>query len=120
MYAHKSYTSNNFKGAISEFKGVFHRMQNFEELPHESIEAPLSEHFFTMRMKLPSRPDGFMYGKQAVEFFSTSGMLYLNMKIKLRQIRARPNFYKISDNPNVFLGSVDCSLSTRRVALKDI
>ena len=41
------------------------------------------------------------------------------MKIRLRLIRARPNSYKISDNPNVSLGIVDCSLYTRRIALKD-
>ena len=41
------------------------------------------------------------------------------MKIRLRLIRARPNFYVISDNPNVSLGIVDCSLYTRRTALKD-
>ena len=41
------------------------------------------------------------------------------MKIRLRLIRARPSFYMISDNPNVSLGIVDCSLYTRRIALKD-
>ena len=41
------------------------------------------------------------------------------MRIRLRLIRARPNFYMISDNPNVSLGIVDCSLYTRRIALKD-
>ena len=41
------------------------------------------------------------------------------MKIRLRLIRARPTFYMISDNPNVSLGIVDCSLYTRRIALKD-
>ena len=41
------------------------------------------------------------------------------MKIRLRLIRARPIFYMISDNPNVSLGNVGCSLYTRRVALKD-
>ena len=40
------------------------------------------------------------------------------MKIRLRLIRARPNFYMISDNPKVSLGIVDCSLYTRRT-LKD-
>ena len=34
-------------------------------------------------------------------------------------MRARPNFYMISDNPIVSLGIVDCSLYTRRIALKD-
>ena len=84
------------------------------------MEAPLSEPFFTKRMNMLSRPDGFMlYGKKGVDFFSTSELLYPNMKIRLRLIRARPNFYMISDNPNVSLGNVDCSLYTRPFALKD-
>ena len=71
-------------------------------------------------MKLLSRPDGFiLYGKLAIAFFSISELLYPNMKIRLRLIRAWPNFYMISDNPNVSLGIVDCSLYTRRIALKD-
>ena len=41
------------------------------------------------------------------------------MKIGLRLIKARPNFYMISDNPNVSLGIGDSSLYTRRIALKD-
>ena len=65
-----------------------------------------------------SRPDGFiLYSKLAVDFFSTSELLYSNMKIRLRLIRARPNFYMISDNPNVSPGIVDCSHYTRRIAL---
>ena len=81
---------------------------------------PLPDAFYTRRMKLLSRPHDFMlYGKLGNEFFSTSELLYPNMKIRLRLIRARPNFYMISDNPNVSLGIVDCSLYTRRIALKD-
>ena len=121
LYAHKSYISNYFKGAISEYKRVF-RCEGYvyEEFPNEIMEAPLSERFFTRGMKMLSRPDGFMlYGKLGVDFFSTSELLYPNMKISLRLIRARPNFYMISDNPNVSLGIVDCSLYTRRIALKD-
>ena len=41
------------------------------------------------------------------------------MKIRIRLIRARPYFYTISENPNVSLGIVDCSLYTRRVMLKE-
>ena len=121
LYGHKSYISNNFKGAISEYKGVLHcEGYDYEEFPDEIMEALLSEQFFTRRMKLFRRPDGFMlYGKLGVDFFSTSESLYPNMKIKLRLIRARPNFYMISDNPNVSLGIVDCSLYTRRIAPKD-
>ena len=92
---------------------------DYEQDP-EGITNPLPEPFFTRRMKLLSRPDGFvLYGKLGIDIFSTSELLYPNMKIRLRLIRARPKFYMISDIPNVSLGIVDCSLYTRRIALKD-
>ena len=95
-------------------------MYDYEETPDDNIDAALPEPFFTRRMKMRSRADGFMLnGKLGVDFFSTSELLNPNMKIRLRLIRARPNFYMISDNPNVSLGIVDCSLYTRRTALKD-
>ena len=84
------------------------------------MEAALSEPFFTRKMKMLSRPDGFMlYGELGVDIFSISELLYLNMKFRLRLIRARRDFYIISDNPIVSLGIVDCSIYTRRIALKD-
>ena len=117
LYAHTSYISNNFKAAISEYTGFLHcEGYDYEQDP-EDISNPLPDPFFTRRMKLLSRPDGFMlYGKLGIDFFSTSELLYPNMKTRLRLIRARPIFYMISDNPNV---SLDCSLYTRRIALKD-
>ena len=46
------------------------------------MEAPLSEPFLTMRMKMSSTPDGFMlYGKLGVDIFSTSESLYPKWKI---------------------------------------
>ena len=67
-----------------------------------------------------SRPGGFMlYGKLGVDFFSTFELLNPSMKIRLQLIKARPIFHMVSDNPNVILGIVDCSLHTRRIALKD-
>ena len=103
LWVSRSYISNNFKAAISEYKGISHcEGYEDEELPDENMEAPLSELFFTKRMKMLSRPDGFMlYGKLGVDFFSTSELLYLNMQVRLRLTRARPNFYMISDNPNL-------------------
>ena len=121
FYAYKSYISNNVNGAISEHKGVLHcDGDDCEEFSDEIMAAPLSEPFFTRRMKMLRRPDGFMlYGKLGADFFSTCELLYPNLKIRLRLNRARPNFDMISDNPNVSLGIVDCSLYTRRIALKD-
>ena len=70
LYAHKSYNSNNCRGAISEYKGVLHCEGNdYEEFPDEIMEAPLTEPFFTRRMKMLSRPNGFMlYGELGLTF----------------------------------------------------
>ena len=121
LYAQKSYIFNNFTGAVSEYKGVLHcEGYDYEKFPDEIMEARLFQPFFTRRMKTLSKPDCFMlYGELGVDFFSTSELLYPNMKTRLRLIRDRPNFYMINDNPNVSIGIVDCSLYTRRIALKD-
>ena len=60
-----------------------------------------------------------MYGKLGVELFSISEMLYPNVKARLRLNRAKPYFYMNSDNLKVSLGNIDCSLYTRRIALKN-
>ena len=120
LHAHKSYISNNSNGAITEYKRSLNCEGYYYEQNPEDIANPLSDPFFTRRMKLLRGPDGFkLYGKLGVDFFSTSEALYANMKIRLRLIRARLNFYMISDNPNVSLVIADCSIYTRRIALKD-
>ena len=71
-------------------------------------------------MKMLSKPDGFMlYGKLGVDFFSTSELLYPNMKTRLWLITATPKFHMIGDNPKVSLSLVYSSTYTRRIALKD-
>ena len=60
-----------------------------------------------------------LYGKLGIDFLTTSELLYSNMKIRIRLIRTRPNFYMRSEKPIVSLGIVDCSLYTRRVMLKE-
>ena len=120
LFAHKSYFSNNFEAAISEYKGVLHcEGYDYEQYP-EDITNPVTNPFFTRKMKLLSKLDGFMlYSKLEIDFFSTSELFYPIMKIRLQLIRAILNFHMIKDNPNVSLGIVDCSLYTRRIALKD-
>ena len=84
------------------------------------MDASLSEPFFLRRMKKLGRPDSFMlYGKLGVDLFSNSELLCPNMEHRLRLIRARPIFHKISENRNISLGIADCSLCTRCIALKD-
>ena len=117
LYAHKSYISNNFKSTLSDYKGVLHcEGYDYEEDPENFVECP----FFTRRMELYSRPEGFMlYVELGIDFLRTSELLYPNVKVRIRINRARPNFYMINENPNVSLGIVDCSLYTRRLMLKE-
>ena len=70
LYAHNSYISNNFKAAISEYKGGLHcEVDDYEQDP-EDFSSPLPDPFFTRRMKLLSRRDGFMwYGKLGIDFY---------------------------------------------------
>ena len=64
-----------------------------------------------------SGADGFMFNcNLRVDFFSTSELLYPNMKIRLRLIRARPKLFMVSDKPNVTLEIVHCSPYTRCIA----
>ena len=101
LYANKCYISNNFKGAISDYKGVLHcEGYDYEEFPDEITEPPLSEPFFARRMKMLSRPDGFMlFGKLGVDFFSTSELIYPSMKIGQRLIRVTPIFTSLATTP---------------------
>ena len=102
LYAHKSHISNNFKTTLSDYKGVLHcEGYHYEDDPENLVEGP----FFTRRRKMYSRLYGFMlYGKLGIDFLTTSELLYPNMKVRNRIIRARPNFYMISENPNVSVG----------------
>ena len=95
LYAHKSHISNIFKNTLSDYKGILHcEGYDYEKDPENLVEGP----FFTRRMKLYSRPDRFMlYGKLGIDFLTTSELLYPNMKVRIRVIWARPNFYMISE-----------------------
>ena len=120
LYAHKSYITNNFKGAISEIKGVLHcEGYDFEANPKTPWITPWRIHSFQGEWKCSPDLTDLFYGKLGVDFFTTSELLYPNMKVRIRLIRTRPNFYMISDHPNVSLGIVDCSLYNLRITLKD-
>ena len=57
LYAHKSHVSNIFKSTLSDYKRVLRcEGYDYEEDPQTFVEGP----FFTRRMKLYIRPDGFM------------------------------------------------------------
>ena len=81
LHAHKSYTSNNFKRAIFEYKEVLvGKGYDYEECPYEIMELLLCEPFFTRRMKFFSGPAGlWLYCKLGIDFVSISELLYPNM-----------------------------------------
>ena len=116
LYAPKFHFCNNFKSTMTDLKGVLHcERYDYEKYPGNLNEGP----FFTRRIKLYSRPDGFMlYTKLGIDFFTTSEILNPNLKIRIRLIKTRPNFYMISENPNVSLGVVDSPFCTRREILE--
>ena len=60
LHAHKFYISNNFKAAISEYKGVLHCEDYEYEQDIKDNNNPLPDPFFTRRLKLLSRPDDFI------------------------------------------------------------
>ena len=66
LYAHKSHISNNFRSTVTDYKGVLHcKGYDYEEDPENLLQGP----FLTRRMKVYSRPDGFMlYGKLGIDF----------------------------------------------------
>ena len=109
LFAHKSSnclrTFSTVSGGYLWIQGVLDcEGYDYEEFPEKIIETLLSEPFFTRRMKMLGRPDGFMlYDILGVEFFSISELLYPNLKIRQRLISARLNFYMVSDNPNISL-----------------
>ena len=55
------------------------------------------------------------YGKQGVDF--TSKLLYPEMENGVRLSRATSKFYVVSDNPDVSLGTDNCALYPRLIAL---
>ena len=115
------FCSNSFKGAMSDYKGVV-QCEGLEdgECLHDIMDARSSELLFHNGDENALQTRWFhVVWQTEVDFSSTSELLYPNRKKKLQLIRARPNFYMISDNPNVNRGIVDCSRYTRQVALKD-
>ena len=85
LYAHNSYISNNFKGAISEQERVLDcQGYDYEKDSDEIMEALLSEPFLSKRVNMLSRPAGFILpGKLDVDLLSTSELLNPNIKTRL-------------------------------------
>ena len=60
-----------------------------------------------------------LYDRLAIDVFICEKLILPKTKVRIKLIRARPNFYMLSDNPNDSLKSVDCSLYTRRILVAE-
>ena len=63
FYGKKSHISNNLTGAIIWYKGkgdLHCGVHDYKKFLDDRVEEPLSEPLLTWRMKIPSRPDGFL------------------------------------------------------------
>ena len=97
-------------------KGILacHRY-SFEEYP-----VAFDMHPFTDRANsLGSGIIFSLYGRIAIDLFTCEILLLPITKFRIKLNRARPNFYMLSDNPNVNLKIVDCSLFTRRILVAE-
>ena len=77
-------------------------------------------HPFTDRAKSLETGITFSLNERlAIDLFTCEKLLLPNTKVRIKFIRARPNFYMLSDNPNNILKNVDCSLFTRRILVAE-
>ena len=98
LYPHKAPTPNEFNSStVSDIGILACHEDNFEDIPDAFDMHPLTD-----------RANSF----EAVIIFSLYGRLALpNTKVRNKVIRASPNFYMPSDNPNFSLKIVDCLLN---------
>ena len=110
LYPHKAKISNEFNSsAVSNEAILACHGYSFEEHP-EAFDMYL----FTGRANsLGSGITFLLYGRIANDMFTCEKILLPKTEVRIKLIRARPIFYRLSDNPIVCLKIVDCSLFTR-------
>ena len=117
LYGHKALISNEFNASTRNNEGILacHGYE-FEKEPSDYEKSPLIDRGEELLLKKGST----YYGKLAIDLFQCEKLLLPNTKVRLKLIRARPNFYMISYNPHVSLKVLDCSLFTRRVVVNEV
>ena len=95
----KSYSSNNFEGAVSQDKGVLYWEGMISKKSDKITDALLCDSFVTWVTKMPKRTNSsILYFKLGSHFSSTSELLFPKLKVRIARIRARPSVSVISDN----------------------
>ena len=116
LYPPKAQISNKFNSSAVSNKGILAcHGYSFEEYPEAFHMYP-----FTDKAKVLGSGITFsLYGRLAIDLFTCEKFLLPKTKVRIKLIRARTNFYMLSDNPNVSLKIVDCSLFTRRILVAE-
>ena len=69
--------------------------------------------------KVKKNEDICFYGKLAIDIFTCDKLLLPSVKIRLRFVRSRPNFYIINQNKKFSCSILQASLFTRQVVIED-
>ena len=103
LYPNKAQRSKEFNSsALSNKRLLACHGYNFEEYPEVFDMYP-----FTDRANsLGSGISFLLYDRLAIDLFICEKLILPKTKVRIKLIRARPNFYMLSDNPNVSLKSV--------------
>ena len=88
---------------------------SFEEFPDAFDMHPFTDRANSLATVITFS----LYGRLVIDLFTCEKMLLPNTKVRFKLVRARPNFYRLSDNPNVSLKIVDCLLFTRRLLVTE-
>ena len=89
---------------------------SFEEYPEAFDMYPFTER----ASSLGPGKTFLLVGRQVIDLFTCEKLLLPKTKIRIKLIRARPNLYMLSDNPNLCLKNVDCSPFTRRILVAEL
>ena len=115
-YPPKAQISNEFNSSAVSNKGIPACQRfSFEEYPDAFDMHPFTDRANSLGTGITFS----LYGRLALDLFTCEKLLLPNTKVRIKLIRARPNFYMLSDNPNFSLKFVDCSLFTGRILVAE-
>ena len=116
LYLHEAQTSHKLNSTAVSNKGkVACHGYSFEEFPEAFDMYPFTDRTNSLESGITFS----LYGRLAIDLFTCEKLLLRKTELRIKLIRARPNFYMLSNNPKVNLKIVDCSLFTRRILVAE-
>ena len=116
LYPHKAQVSNEFNSTAVSNKGIIHcNGYSFGEFPDAFDILPFTDRTNSLGSVITFS----LYGRHANDLFTCKKMSLPKTKVRSKLIRARTNFYMLSDNPNGSLKIIDCLLFTRRILVAE-